>query len=393
MFSVENLYYVLYNNLLRPNNIVDSFFTPFGSTAPDDLKFFTYHDFDNTGEMNHLRYCLFWDQEPIFQKQFDQVSVQHAGKILNRTHCKILANSEYSSLKNQICKDHNFLDFYYFYHGFAALDWLRDYKYLNKTNNFDKVFITLNRLCTQERSYRLTLVSHLLEENLVDKGHVSLHYLSKPNLSLKEELFDADSLLSKNSKKLIYKNLFNRNKEFLLDGAVGGAASAHVGHQEHNLLTSAFLNVVTETVFYHNKLHLTEKIFKPIATYRPFLLVASPGSLSYLKSYGFKTFDRWIDESYDLEQDHDTRIEKIVKEISKIGQLSKTQLVDMYYDMIPILEHNHEHFYNNFKISITKELLTNWQNVFHRWNNGLGSRDQLKLENYDFDKLLKLIAQ
>jgi hypothetical protein len=89
--------------------------------------------------------------------------------------------------------------------------------------------------------------------------------------------------------------------------------------------------------------------------------MAAPGNLAYLKSYGFKTFDRWIDESYDLEQDDDLRIQKVVAELKKLSALSINQLNDMYAEMKPNIEHNFNHFYNDFKKCIVTEMVNNFQ--------------------------------
>jgi hypothetical protein len=40
------------------------------------------------------------------------------------------------------------------------------------------------------------------------------------------------------------------------------------------------------------------------------MLLAAPGNLAYLKSYGFKTFDSVIDESYDTIQDNDLALKQ-----------------------------------------------------------------------------------
>ena len=392
MFSVENFYYVLYNNLLKPCNIQAGLFSPFGSTDPADLRYSHLEsNGHNVGHMEMYKQCLFWDQEPLFTKSFDSVALSpsHYAKFFSHYHCKILANSEYSDIKNKICKEYKFLDFYYFYHGFAALDWFRDYRYLNKTNTFDKVFITLNRLCTKERSYRLTLVSLLSEKKLLDHGHVSLHYTSKPNRSLKEELFASDCLISKESKKLIYKELFVRNENFIADfEEVKGYASAGF---DHKLLTSALWHIVTETIFYHKKIHLTEKIFKPIVNFRPFILVASPGNLQYLRDYGFKTFDKWIDESYDVEQDPDKRLKKITKEIEKLCDLSEQRLNQMFDEMQDVLEHNFNHFYGDFKNIISRELIDNFESCLLQWNNGRVNH-QFDLSEFNFDKIKQRIS-
>jgi hypothetical protein len=61
--------------------------------------------------------------------------------------------------------------------------------------------------------------------------------------------------------------------------------------------------VPTETVYFGRRTHMTEKTFKAIALEMPFVLVASAGSLAYLREYGFRTFAGIFDESYDTETD------------------------------------------------------------------------------------------
>jgi len=135
-------------------------------------------------------------------------------------------------------------------------------------------------------------------------------------------------------------------------------------------LTSAFCHVVTETVYFLPKLHLTEKVFKPIVAKRPFILVAAPGNLAYLKSYGFKTFDRWIDESYDQETDNYLRIEMITAEIKKLCELSPAALQQMYQEMQEVLEYNFDYFYNGFKGVLVNELVDNFGGILSQINNG-----------------------
>jgi len=122
-------------------------------------------------------------------------------------------------------------------------------------------------------------------------------------------------------------------------------------------------HIVTETVYFQPKLHLTEKIFKPIVSQKPFILVGAPGNLAYLKSYGFQTFDRWIDESYDQEQDHYIRIEKITTEIVRLCAMSHVQLTTMHEEMKSILLYNYQHFYTTFKDQLVDELVDNFSQV------------------------------
>lgn len=411
MFSVENLYYILYSKLLEPSNIIDAFFWPFGSTAPEDLYKCASDPGRSKPGMFNENWCLFYDQEPIMPYDVSKL-IEHSDQSLTTrpgfdpvlgniemrsgfdplfgnvdkeialqdSLClwgmgkpillKLLANSEHSGFKNEMCIEHGFLDFYYFYHGFAALDWYRDMKYLKNVNyKFDKTFINLNRLCKKERSYRLQLVAEMLERKLLDKGHVSLQIFENGAGILKTELVDSNCLLSKTAKIKIYSQLGKLQNNLTLDNdTVAGSASAKLGLDEHRLLQSGLWHIVSETVFYHKKLHLTEKIFKPIVTQRPFILVAAPGNLAYLKSYGFKTFDKWIDESYDHEEDNDKRIQMIVDQIEKLSSLSYGDTMIMYEEMQQVLEYNFDHFYGEFRNIIVNELVDNFENCLHQWN-------------------------
>ena len=100
------------------------------------------------------------------------------------------------------------------------------------------------------------------------------------------------------------------------------------------------------------------------------MLVAAPGNLAYLKSYGFKTFDRWIDESYDSEQDHYLRIEKITAELARLCAMSPEQLKQMHQEMREVLLYNYNHFYGDFKRIIVDELVDNFEGILMQINNG-----------------------
>jgi hypothetical protein len=186
--------------------------------------------------------------------------------------------------------------------------------------------------------------------------------------TIKDEIFTTNSRLSVTAKKNIAKHLINCPLPFAIDTITPhGALSAKL---DIDLESSALWHVVAETIFYDSKLHLTEKVFKPIVARRPFLLVAAPGNLAYLKSYGFKTFDRWIDESYDFEPDNDLRIDMITRELQKLCSLTPAELDTMYSEMQEVLEYNFAHFYGKFKEIIVNEMVNNLQNCYTQINNG-----------------------
>ena len=348
------------------------FFYPFGSIDVNDFMPVGPQTKQAPIKMNNR--VLFFDQEPIIESTISNWYLNDSAFNLPfflqfGKGIKILANSDISKFTQEFCKEHHFQNWYYFFHGFAVLDWYQDYQYLTPVfeTQFSKVFISLNHLMTKNRSYRLNLVSNYIEKNIISKGIVSLPLSDQYN-TIKDEVFDSDSQLSLNAKKLIVTHLIRLEKPFVVDDNVYGGFSAKINLPMER---TALWSVVSETIFYHDKLHLTEKIFKPIVACRPFILVGAPGNLAYLKRYGFKTFDRWIDESYDNIQDPDLRIGKITDELRRLCNLSMDDLRCMEREMKEVLEHNFYHFYGDFKKIIVDELVDNFSNCLYQANNGL----------------------
>jgi len=387
MFSLDNLYYILYMNLLKPANIRESMFYPFGTNTADDIIVDYYHKLYNKYSFSKVM-TLFYDQEPISKQvtaeffnrlqhniRWNISPVKVSDDVINRlgrekyqnclNNFGILANSEHSTVKEEILKEFNFRDWYYFFHGFAVLDWYRDYQYIPVLlDRFTKVFMCLNRLVTKDRSYRLYLISSMLKQDLVKYGNVSLILEDNGGGTWQTELQDPASRLSDQAKVLINEQIGRLPGSLIVDNPNPlGSASADAGPNELLMLQSSLWHVVPETVFYHDKLHLTEKIFKPIVARRPFILVGAPGNLAYLKSYGFKTFDRWIDESYDTVIDHELRMDMIVSEVNKLCSLSIPELEQMHREMSEVLEYNFNHLYGDFKVIIIDELLTNFKRI------------------------------
>lgn len=102
-----------------------------------------------------------------------------------------------------------------------------------------------------------------------------------------------------------------------------------------------FCSIVTETRFAQPLANISEKVLYSMLMKRPFILVAPPKSLEYIKKLGFKTFNKYWNEEYDNEFDHSLRMQKIFELIDNtIGKMSIEQLQEMYDDMKGILTHN-----------------------------------------------------
>ncbi len=405
MFSLENFYYVLYTNLLYPANIKESFFYPFGTNDAESIHVQLYSKFVYHRISHFKKHVIFYDQEPINPCVLPEFCRTKIVKTVNKERiplslhdrCTILASSERSIVKDTLLAECHFIDWYYFFHGFAALDWYRDYQYVpNIENQFSQVFISFNRLVTKDRSYRLYMVAKMMEKKLLDKGRVSLILKDNGLGTWQEELTDPNSRLSPGAKSTVTQYISKLENSLTIDSDnPPGHASANASCADLHLLKSALWHVVGETVFYDEKLHLTEKIFKPIVARRPFILVGASGNLAYLKSYGFKTFDRWIDESYDLEPDPDKRIDMVIDQLDKLCSLSHDELVSMHQEMEDILDYNFNHFYRDFKTIIVKELLDNFQGAISSWNSngGLTYDRPVDISTINFEKIQKRLLQ
>ena len=58
----------------------------------------------------------------------------------------------------------------------------------------------------------------------------------------------------------------------------------------------------------------------------------------------------------------------VVSIIKKLNQYNLNDLQDMYNEMLPVLEHNYEHFFGNFKKIIVGEMVDNFKLNLDRWN-------------------------
>jgi len=101
-----------------------------------------------------------------------------------------------------------------------------------------------------------------------------------------------------------------------------------------------FVDIVTETRFAQACANYSEKVLQPIQYMKPFILLAPPYCLKYLKESGYQTFDQFWDESYDTIEDHGERLKTILELIKSILDKPISELHTLYDQMLPILEHN-----------------------------------------------------
>jgi hypothetical protein len=102
-------------------------------------------------------------------------------------------------------------------------------------------------------------------------------------------------------------------------------------------------SIVTETHFSNDVLFVSEKIWKPMRYSHPFLVVGTPGTLSYIRQLGFQTFAPAIDERYDAIVDDGERMKAIFHVIDAFGMLDAKRRADLLNRVHPALLHNMHH--------------------------------------------------
>jgi hypothetical protein len=144
--------------------------------------------------------------------------------------------------------------------------------------------------------------------------------------------------------------------------------------------------VVLETLFDDQRLHLTEKSLRPIACGQPFILCATHGSLQYLRDYGFKTFGDIIDESYDNIEDPYQRMVAIIHSMKSIASWTATKRESNMQKIQEITEYNRTYFFSDEFFNLVINELK---------NNLTQAVDQLETTNTskNFIDLRKKLAQ
>ena len=87
-------------------------------------------------------------------------------------------------------------------------------------------------------------------------------------------------------------------------------------------------DIVSETVFNYPYPYISEKILRPIACKRMFIVLGPCGILELLKQKGFQTFGDFINEEYDQITDPK---ERFIRVVSEIKNLCNTPLSSIQY--------------------------------------------------------------
>jgi len=376
MIRIDEIYENTFLPWVRKNLPTTSIFycDPFGRSDPDSIL---CRGLENSEDEHNA--IFFFDQEPI-QPSIHLPTFQsfNSRNVLKSEKNKFLVTSETNSDNlDYICKAYGLQPFYYFFHGWAALDWYRGYDRTflitpPEKRHIKKTFFSANRIIGGERSHRVLQLYFFQLCNLMH------NHISAPKTCPVENISIQDIAA-------FYRHRFPTGWRFY-----NGSQEYHGGIEEtiekielprlfpgedtqrmsscwldqFELCAESMIYHVSETVFFGRRQHLTEKTFKPIAMGMPFVLSAPAGSLQYLKQYGFQTFDTVWNEDYDTIKEDTRRIGALSQLLKILDEQSEQEKNTMFQKCIPIIEHNWNHFYGGgFEKILWAELTTMLHNL------------------------------
>ena len=334
-------------------------FKPHGSKKLSDLNFLlTDSVFWLYGQTTPA--IIFHDQEPLqfdlyskdaidteASERFKQTAHPEMLAQLSQMHIRgvtqtaysgydlmMLCHSEKNSSEVEKYQAAGFVPVYYWSHALIARDWFRFAKHdpVLEHKNIQTDFLIYNRAWAGTREYRLKFAELLCANDLTAYCKTSFNPIDSD--------MHYQSYKYQNSKFAISTML----ESYLPLNTHSSTASADYNHDDY---VDIGIEVVLETLFDDQRNHLTEKTLRPIACGVPFITLATPGTLAYLKDYGFKTFSPIINEDYDQETDPLKRMQMIIAEMNRIAKLDRADKTLLWEKLYEIADYNKKWFFSS----------------------------------------------
>jgi hypothetical protein len=344
------------------DNVIIYRFFPHGSKKATDLTFFKDYSWQQVMSLPEI---ICNDQEPLNYLLYENLpenlwlsntakehgveyKVYNNFRKLHSIYDKaILLHSEKRSDNLEKYKNAEFIPAYYWSHALISLDWFRFAKHVKFKKQTKKTFLIYNRAWSGTREYRLKFTDMLIGLELENACKMSINPI-EPELGIHYNLHNFSNPVWQPTEVL--ENYFS----------TGTANSNYSADFDIEGYQTTDIEVVLETLFDDDRLHLTEKSLRPIACGQPFILAGTRGSLEYLQSYGFKTFGDIWNEQYDLIKDPEERLMHIADLMKQISTWTPWLHKQKMAEAQAIAEYNRQHFFSKeFYTTITKELKDN----------------------------------
>jgi len=264
----------------------------------------------------------------------------------------IIIHSEKRSINVEKYSNNPFIPVYYWSHAIIALDWFRYSKHIELSKKPNKIFLIYNRAWTGTREYRLKFSDYLIQADIhqncltwANPVEAGIHY---SDYIFKNKKWKPTSVL----------------EDYFPESTADSNYSADFDLNDYN---ATDIEIVLETLFDDDRLHLTEKSLRPIAIGQPFILAGTHGSLEYLRSYGFKTFNDIWNENYDNIIDPGDRLIAITELMKDIANWAPDTKSNKMQQAQAIANFNRQHFFSEeFFGLIKKELVDNLTTGFNK---------------------------
>ncbi len=213
------------------------------------------------------------------------------------------------------------------------------------------LFLSYNR---NPRPQRIVLLMDLLEQNLFQRGLISLNSL------IYEPPIDCN---------INHYNFLKENAPFIIDSKYDLTynLACNVTKEDYE---RTFISLLSESLVDDDTLFFSEKIWKPIIVGHPFILYGNQNSLKFLMEMGYKTFGKWIDERYDQEPNQYTRSKIVVNELKKFENKTIDELKLIREEMREVCEYNKNHYIKLFNQKYDVGVNLELSNIFDEiWEN------------------------
>ena len=213
-------------------------------------------------------------------------------------------------------------------------------------------FNCLNR---RLRTHRLYTLGKLEKEGLLDDNIVTYDFTIEENIPHIKEItepenyaLDANQQMDfRELKKFVFSLYENKPKKTYdfedLQTLYG------INYENASVYEDSMFSLVTETTTIPDEFYISEKTIKPIGHNHPFIVFGSKGTLRELRRMGFRTFEPFIDESYDLMEKAEDRFNIILKEVIRLCNMTDSDKLKWMKNIKHIIEYNRNHldsFYN-----------------------------------------------
>ena len=191
----------------------------------------------------------------------------------------------------------------------------------------------------------------LMEDGLWDDGYVSFGGLDMTRaMGMRKPSRLTRTMAALPGFETLYPKL-SRHLQRLADlgpiafsQAVGEPAMQQAGQRVDDLALveyqRSWFSVVTESEMASRPVRVTEKVFKPLLNFHPFVVLGNPGSLDILRGLGFETFPELFDETYDTVADPRARFDMAYAQVARLCRMDEAELARLDARVAAKVEHN-----------------------------------------------------